>query len=104
MTNFWVTVAGAASIVLGAIIQRLIESIGKKEEEERRDQERKLLDKEKKEMRQALEERIDELESEIKIIQRANLELDKINTRLLLKCEYCENKRLANAWKEEHEG
>jgi hypothetical protein len=55
-------------------------------------------------MRQALEERIDELESEIKIIQRANLELDKINTRLLLKCEYCENKRLANAWKEEHEG
>jgi chromosome segregation ATPase len=87
--SIWLAIASGLSMIVGGILQKIIDGLNKKKAEEYLIQERKKIAEEIKLQRVKLQEKVDKLEARVVELTNENTELQKDAIRLEYSYKFC---------------
>ena len=87
--TLWLAVASGLSLVVGGILQKIIDGLNKKKAEDYLIQERKKIAEDARQARIRLQEKVDELEERITLLMEENADLQKQAVHLEYSYRFC---------------
>lgn len=88
-SSVWLAIASGLSLVVGGILQKIIDGLNKKKAEEYLIQERKKIAEDARQARLKLQEKVDDLEERISLLTEEKVELQKEVFRLEYSYKFC---------------